>query len=259
MELYYRKYGKGKPIIILHGIFGMSDNWVSIAKRLTDDYEVFLLDLRNHGQSPHSFEFNYDVMNNDLSEFINEHGLTSPIIIGHSMGGKVAMNYALQNSEQVDKLIIVDISPVAYPEHYEHTEIIEAMLTVDFNKVKTYSDIDKQLEHSLLTTRLRQFLLKNVLKKDDNTFTWKFGLEEIRVNLDSLLEGIKWDKQYTKPALFIKGGLSNYIKEEDYKIINQFFPNSEIKTIPNATHWVHADQPKIFLGMVREFLNNVNE
>ena len=265
MKLFFRKYGQGKPIIILHGLFGMSDNWVTIARRLSDRYEVYLPDLRNHGQSPHDEELNYDVMAADLFDFIKQNNIMFPDIIGHSMGGKVVMNFAIKHSNMLDKLIVVDIHPTVYTEHYEHMDLINAMQSIDLSAAHSFSDIDKSLSQFSnagerlqrvppVSLRVRQFLLKNILRKPDKTFGWKFNLDNIQKNLHLLLGGIASDTQYTKHVLFIKGGLSNYIKEEDYADIRHMFPNSEIKIIPRASHWVHADAPEEFLNIVCDFL-----
>lgn len=242
------------PIIILHGLFGMSDNWLSISKRLAVGYEVFMIDLRNHGQSAHSLVFNYDVMKDDLLEFINTNALQSPVIIGHSMGGKVAMHFALNYGELVSKLIIVDISSKAYSIFNEHVDLINVMLSVDFKNIKTYSEIDLQLKNFPITDRIRQFLLKNIYRNENNEFNWKFGLEEIKMNLDILLKSVANGKHFSKPTLFIKGGLSKYLLKSDYSLISEIFTDSEIISIPTAGHWVHADAPDSFVKIVQQFL-----
>lgn len=256
MELFYRFYGKGKPIIILHGLFGMSDNWVSIAKKFAENYEVYLPDMRNHGQSPHSEVFDYEVMTDDLLGFINMHELGSPVIIGHSMGGKIAMNFALKYGSLIEKLIVVDIHPQEYNEHYEHLDLIETMQSVDLSLAKTFADIEKAMSQYLISTKIRQFLLKNIYRKTDNLFDWKFNLEAIKLNLFKLLEEVDINKTFSKPVLFIRGGLSDYIKDEDEAIIRKTFPDSEIKTIAKASHWVHADAPDEFYKLVSEFINS---
>ena len=260
MELFFRKYGEGKPIIILHGLFGMSDNWVSIAKKLGENYEVFVPDMRNHGQSPHSEVFNYESMVKDVLEFIEFHKIHNPFLIGHSMGGKVTMKLAIENNNLPSGIIVVDISPKPYKEHYEHLDVINAMESLDLTIVKSFSDIDKQLSAYPIPLRLRQFLLKNVTKKENNQYGWKFNLEAIKLNLNKMIEGINQSTvnspqtTYSGPTLFIKGGHSDYMKPEDFGIIKNMFLASEIFTIPNATHWVHADAPEAFLQIVKEFL-----
>jgi esterase len=259
VELFYRKYGEGNPVLILHGLFGMSDNWVSIAKKLGENYEVFVPDLRNHGQSPHSDIFDYDSMTNDILEFIEYHNIRNPFLIGHSMGGKVVMKLALENMDLPAGIIIVDISPNFYSEHPEHVDLINAMQSIDISAAKSFSDIDKQLAGYPISLKLRQFLLKNLHRTKDNSFVWKFNIEAIKLNLDKIMEGINTGNKsaYPGPALFIKGGQSDYIKPEDFAVIKKMFPASEIITIDSSSHWVHADTPLEFMETVQLFIGSL--
>ncbi|MCB0824508.1 MAG: alpha/beta fold hydrolase, partial [Bacteroidales bacterium] len=161
MKLFFRRYGEiGQPVIILHGIFGISDNWVTIGRRLAERFDVYILDQRNHGQSPHSDTFNYFALADDLYEFIQDHQLINPILIGHSMGGKVAMNFALENPQKIDKLIVVDMSVRKYPPRQEHLEIMQAMLAVDFNEVSTREEVEEIISKRIKSPRIRMFILK---------------------------------------------------------------------------------------------------
>lgn len=255
MKLFYRHFGEGQPLIILHGIFGISDNWVTLGKKLAERFSVYIPDLRNHGQSPHSPTFNYIAMSDDLMEFIGEHQLKNPILIGHSMGGKVAMTFTLEHPEVVDKLIIVDISPKKYPGRNVHFDMISAMMAVDFEAVGTRDEVEALLKKSIPNKRIRLFVMKNLYRKTRHTFDWRLNLEAISANMDYIFDGVESPVQYPGPVLFIKGGLSDYIGGDDLPLILRNFPAARIQTIPGASHWVHADAPvelcklfSIFLG-----------
>lgn len=252
MKLYHREIGEGKPLIILHGLFGSSDNWMSIAKELEGHFKMYLVDQRNHGQSPHSDEFNYTAMANDLNEFIEEHGIENPSILGHSMGGKTAMNFAINHADKWDKLIVVDIAPRAYPVH--HDTILKGLKSIDVDNLKSRGEADKQLAEYVKDMGTRQFLLKNLARKSDGGFEWKINLPVIDKKIEAMGEGIEQQLAIEKDVLFIRGEKSDYIQDRDNILIVQLFPNSEVKTVKNAGHWVHAEQPKALLEMVTEFL-----
>lgn len=254
MKLFYRHFGQGKPIIILHGLFGLSDNWVTHAKRLAEKFSVYLPDLRNHGQSPHSPTFNYSAMADDLHEFVEEHDLKNPIIIGHSMGGKVAMWFALEYPDLLEKLIVVDISPVKYPDRDAHFDIINAMMSVNFELVHTREEVAEQLKYSITDPGTRLFILKNLYRKTKNTFDWRLNLNAISSNMDLMFAGVEVKGTYGKPVMFIKGGKSDYIKEEHTSLIMKFFPMAQITTIPEAGHWVHVDSPDGICRLFNQFL-----
>lgn len=255
MNLFYRQMGEGQPVIILHGIFGISDNWVTIGRRLAEKFEVFILDQRNHGQSPHSSTFNYYSLVDDLYEFIENHQLVNPIIIGHSMGGKVAMNFALDNPAKVEKLIVVDISTRHYPARQEHLEIIRAMLSVDFDAVSNRNEIEEIISSSVKSSRIQMFIMKNLYRIGKNRFSWRLNVKNIYENIDNVFEGISSPYTFEKPSLFIKGGKSDYIIDEDIDPILKKFPLAQFKTIEGASHWVHADNPDELCANFSEFLN----
>ncbi len=249
MELFFRKFGdEGKQaVIILHGLFGISDNWVSYGKQLADDgYEVFIPDQRNHGRTEHSDDFNYLALTNDLFDFIDTEEIESPILIGHSMGGKVAMRFAVSYPELVRKLIVVDIAPREYGPRKHHLSIIQTMLEVDLSKVHSRTDVSTYLKKGIADKRIRQFILKNLYRKNKDAFQWRLNLKAISDNLEKMFDGIPEGIKYRGPVLFIKGGNSDYILSSDYKDIYTFFPYAEIATIEGATHWVHADNPEEF-------------
>jgi len=254
MKLFFRRFGQGNPLIILHGLFGISDNWVTIGKHLAKAFDVYIPDLRNHGQSPHSRIFNFPALVHDLIEFTEENNLKDIILIGHSLGGITAMQFALQNPSAVTKIIIVDISLRKYRNFDDHQQLINAMLDVDFSIAHKRSDVEKQLLKTINSRRLCQFLLKNVYWRNKDTLDWRLNLVALNENLPLIYENTADDKQFKCPALFIRGGSSDYILDEDLDEIYKKFPRAELSTVPNATHWVHADAPEEFLKIVSRFL-----
>lgn len=254
MELHYRTMGEGQPIIILHGVFGTSDNWQTFAKQLSDSYQIFLLDQRNHGLSPHSDTFDYHVMAEDLREFIERHELKNPVILGHSMGGKVAMFFAVSHPNLFEKMIVVDIAPRHYPVH--HQKILEALGAVKIDQVSSRKEAEDQMKPYIADFGIRQFLLKNLKREDNDSFGWKLNLSVIRDNIERIGEAVDDSRPVDKPVLFVGGEKSDYIRDEDHALISKIFPQARIKTIPGAGHWVHAEQPKLLLEEVKGFLSD---
>ncbi|MFO8066968.1 MAG: alpha/beta fold hydrolase [Bacteroidales bacterium] len=256
MELNYKKLGDGPPVIILHGLFGMLDNWITIGKKLSDDFTIYLVDQRNHGRSGKSDIFNYQAMSDDLLEFTDKHNINSSHLIGHSMGGKTIMQFAFDYPEKVNKLIVADISPSATEN--KHEMIINAMNAVDLAQQKSRSDVEKILSKDIRSERLLQFLMKNLYWKNKNEFGWKTNLDAVINNMEEIGKEIIPDKPYTGQALFIKGGRSDYITLNEMHIIKKYFPYAEIKTINGATHWLHADKPREFYHILKAFLSQIN-
>lgn len=257
MELFFQKFGieKDQSVIILHGLFGISDNWVSYGKQLAKaGYEVFIPDQRNHGRSEHSDDFNYLALTNDLYDFIDAEEIENPILIGHSMGGKVAMRYAVSYPELVKKLIVVDIAPKEYGPRKHHLSIIKTMLEVNLNNANNRTEVANFLTKGIADKRIRQFILKNLYRKNKNEFEWRLNLDAISDNLEKMFDGIPEGTTYTGESLFIKGGNSDYLLTSDYDQIYNFFPAARIITINNATHWVHADAPEEFYNLTSQFL-----
>ena len=252
--LFYREQGIGEPIIILHGIFGSSDNWMSVARSLSSKYKVFTLDQRNHGQSFHSDEFDYPSMVSDLKNFLEEHKILDPVIIGHSMGGKVAMSFAISYPQRLKKLIVVDISPRSYPIH--HDNILEGLCSLELSGLQSRKDADLQLSKFVQDSVTRNFLLKNLGRGEEGDFIWKINLPVIRMKIERVGIGLPGDGKFEKKTLFIKGEKSDYINEQDYDLIKTRFPDSEVKIIKDAGHWVHAEQPGLFIESVLSFLNS---
>ena len=254
MKLFFRRFGQGNPLVILHGLFGISDNWVTIGKRLAKDYEVYIPDLRNHGQSPHSSIFNFPALVQDLVEFTEEFNLNDIILIGHSLGGITSMQFALQFPLLVKRMIVVDISLRQYQNYDDHQRLINAMLSVDFSRTYKRTDVEKQLMKTIKSPRLCQFLLKNVYWMNKEALDWRPNLVAINESLPLIYESQGDEKPFMGPVLFIRGGLSDYILDKDLDEMYNKFPRAELATVPNATHWVHADAPEEFLKIVSRFL-----
>ena len=241
-------------MIILHGLLGLSDNWVSIGKILALNYNVIIPDLRNHGQSPHSGNFSYDVMARDIVELLDDLGMKSAVIMGHSMGGKVAMQFALQYPEKTDKLIVVDISMRQYDERQYQIEILEAMMAIDFQKAVSRADISESLKLSIKDEKFRLFIMKNLYRQTRSELGWRPDLKNIYLNIDRVFEGITGDRVYIGPSLFVHGSESDYVLPSDIPVIVQNFPQAVFKIVPDSGHWVHADNPEGFLNAIGGFL-----
>jgi esterase len=252
MQLHFKESGQGRAIILLHGLFGSSDNWHPIALRLAESFQVFAVDQRNHGQSSHSDEINYSLMAGDMNEFMASRGLGTAFVIGHSMGGKTAMQLALQFPGRVEKLVVADMAPRAYAPAYE--KIFTALLALDLKSFSSRQAIEDALSTEIPNLVLRRFLLKNLGRDAVGGLFWKIGLRSLAENYLHLREPVFAPVPFAKPALFIRGGKSNYINPEDEPLIHELFPLSEIQTIVGAGHWIHADKPEEFLRLVMEFL-----
>ena len=250
-RLFFRELGQGRPMIILHGVFGSSDNWLTQAKLFSPHFRVFTIDQRNHGQSPHDEEFSYPVMVNDLLQFIDEHQLKDPIVIGHSMGGKVAMNFAVAHPEKLEKLIVVDIAPKPY--NLEHYVIIEGLKAIPVQTITSRNEADAALAAYVPEPDVRQFLLKNLQRRPEGGFTWKINLPVIDKNLNKIGFDLEFAGKFEKPTLFIRGGKSKYVKDEDMTRIKEVFPQAELKTLDTG-HWVQAEKPQEFVDTVMKWL-----
>jgi pimeloyl-ACP methyl ester carboxylesterase len=255
VELFFRHYGNGKPLIILHGLLGISDNWVTYAKRISEmGFEVFIPDQRNHGHSPHHPVFNYYALADDLVEFIDQHKIQKPVIIGHSMGGKVAMRFALEHPERVTKLIVVDTSLRTYVRFNYHLRLIDAMQSIDFEKVSGRQEVEAKLGERIEEPRMLQFLMKNLYWKEKHRLGWRPNLSAIAYHIDSMYDGVFYSARYSGPTLFVRGGRSDYILPEDHPAILNNFPMADIITLEEGGHWVHADEPEEFFRITSGFL-----
>jgi pimeloyl-ACP methyl ester carboxylesterase len=255
MDLFCHEFGEGQPLLILHGLLGISDNWVSFGKRISDEgFRVIIPDQRNHGRSPHHRIFNYYALVDDLVEFMEAKDIRNPVVMGHSMGGKVAMRYTLENPGLVKKIVVVDTSLRTYVRFNYHQELIDAMLSVDLSGVSSRAEVEPRLAKTIKSERLRQFLIKNLYWNTNDQLDWRSNLEAIHNNLESMYDGVFYSTRYEGPALFVRGAESDYVVEEDIPAIKQNFPNAQIETIPEGTHWVHADNPELFYDIVGGFL-----
>ena len=252
MRLHFKDFGSGPPLVILHGLFGSSDNWLGVAPKLAEHFRVFVLDLRNHGQSPHSARMNYGLMAGDLVEFLDAEGFEKAHVMGHSMGGKVAMQFALSHPARVQKLIVVDMAPRLY--EGSHQKIIAALLALDLQLFQTRQQIEDVLAPAIPSQVVRRFLLKNLGRDATGKFFWKINLNGVAENYPILGEAISAQNPFTNPVLFLRGGKSDFVRATDEPEIRRLFPRAHIETIAASGHWVHADKPAEFAGAVLKFL-----
>lgn len=259
----YKVFGQGQPIIIIHGLYGMSDNWLPFAKRVQSQYRVYLVDVRNHGSSPHTETHTYEDICSDILLFLKNHNIEKATLMGHSMGGKAAMLFALQNPERVSSLIIVDIAPVNYQSQmcdsqiYNHSDIIKAMLKLEVGKIKNRTEAEVSLNQYVDDIRTTRFLLKNLVKTEEG-YRWRLNLKTLQSFLTNIVAG--FDSKNLEPVtlfpvLALKGSNSNFITYEGEKAICKYFPLAKIVTIKGAGHWLHAEKPDEFYETVNSFLN----
>jgi esterase len=252
VKLFFRTYGEGHPLVILHGLFGSSDNWLTQAKLFSTQYKVYTVDLRNHGQSPHDDGFDYQSMVDDLKLFFEDQRLSDAILIGHSMGGKAAMNFALQHPDFLEKLIVVDIAPRAYD--LEHYAIADGLAAIPVQGITSRNEADDILSKHVPEPDVRQFLLKNLQRKSEGGFSWKINLPVIREKLSNIGVDLITDGAFDKPTLFIRGAKSSYVRDEDWARISEVFPSAKLETMDTG-HWVQAEKPQEFVALVVKWLN----
>lgn len=245
--LYSRIEGEGKPLLIIHGFLGSSDNWKTLAGQYAENgYQVHAIDMRNHGRSFHSDVFDYDATVQDIYEYCEQHRLQQVDIIGHSMGGKAAMFFAVAHPEKVNKLIIADIGPKYYRPH--HQDILAGLNAVDFSVKPSRSDVEAILEQYIEDFGTRQFLMKNLYWKEPGQLAFRFNLDVFNEKIENIGQALPAGKVFNKPVLFLRGDRSNYIKDEDFDMIKTHFPKADIKDIKNSGHWLHAENPKDFMS-----------
>ncbi len=253
MILHSQILGKGKPFVILHGFLGMSDNWKTLGIRWAEDgYEIHLLDQRNHGRSFHSDEFSYEVMAEDLKKYCEEHHLNEIVLLGHSMGGKVAMQFAVTYPEMVSKLIIADIGPKAYPPH--HQDILKALSKLDFSKIKSRGEAEDILSEFIKDEDTRLFLLKNLYRKNKNELGLRINLPVLSEKIEEVGVALPKNAVFKGDTLFLGGEKSGYIEPMDELLIKKHFPKAKIETVSKAGHWLHAENPNEFYDNVMNFL-----
>jgi esterase len=254
MLLHSNIIGEGQPFVILHGFLGMSDNWKTLGLQFAEqNFQIHLVDQRNHGHSFHSEEFNYDVLVEDLKHYCDEHQLENIILLGHSMGGKTAMLFATKYPELVSKLLIADISPRFYPIH--HDGILNGLSALNFDAIKSRGEADTLLSGYISDYGTRQFLLKNLYWKEKGKLALRMNLEVLKDEVAEIGEALPWQATFEKDTLFLRGDRSEYIGIDDENIVVRHFPKAKIITISNAGHWLHAENPKDFFDAVMEFVN----
>ena len=252
IRLVSREVGQGPTLIILHGLFGSSDNWQTFAKMVSDRYRVITLDIRNHGLSPHTDDFSYELITSDIAAFVLDQGLESFYLMGHSLGGKAAAHFALQYPEKVSKLIILDIAMKAYPPHHE--VYFKAMRSMDLDKITTRAEADAWLLPDIPTVAVRQFILKNLVRDGEGKFRWKFNLESLYTNYNYINVAVESTQAFPHPVLVISGEYSSYIQPKDFIEMKALFPLMHNVMIREAGHWIHADQPGRLKEVILKFL-----
>lgn len=254
MKLYAKTIGKGQPLLILHGFLGMGDNWKTLGKEFAElGFEVHLIDQRNHGRSPHTDEFSYDLMANDIKEYMEQKQIEKATLLGHSMGGKNVMLFATKFPELVNQLIVVDIAPKYYVPH--HQTILEGLTMLSKTELDSRGKADELLKEYISEWGIRQFLLKNLYWKEKNKLGFRMNLEALKANIHQIGVALSDQANYNQPVLFIDGEKSNYIQgDSDKDLIRKHFPKAQIITIKGAGHWVHAEKKEEFFETVKHFL-----
>jgi esterase len=251
MKLFSRIIGEGRPFVVLHGVFGSSDNLFTVCKKIAETgFEVHILDARNHGQSPRSEEFNYEVMAEDLNEYLSDMNLVNPIVMGHSMGGKTVVSFS-QSFTNFSKLIVVDIAPRFYPTHHNH--ILAGLAAIDLNKIESRKDAEDIFSNYVSDFGEKQFILKNLYRTDDGGFDWRINIPVISKEIYQIGSEISLDKKVNQPALLIRGSESSYVTDADFELFKAAYPISTLVTIEGANHWVHATKPLEFINAILEF------
>ena len=250
--LHSKIQGEGAPLLILHGFLGMGDNWKTLGNRFAENYEVHLIDQRNHGRSFHSDTFNYEVLVDDLLRYINHHNLKKVFLLGHSMGGKTAMLFAASYTEKVEKLLVADIGPKFYPNHHE--DILEGLHAIDFENQSSRAAIEEVLKGYIPEFGIRQFLLKNVYRVSKDQLAFRFNLKSLSDNYDEVGVQLPSLAQFDGETRFLRGENSGYITDSDLSLIHAHFAKADVVTVKNAGHWLHAENPDDFYDYVVSFL-----
>jgi len=264
MKLHYSRQGTGKVLVILHGLYGSGNNWMSIARSLSSKYTVILVDQRNHGLSEHSSTHNYDEMANDLRELCTELNLNSFFLLGHSMGGKTAITFVLKFPGLTEKLIVVDISPYSYleQEYFRnqiriHKTILELFKNTPLQSVKSRAEVENYFDREITDIETRKFLLKNLKRRKDGTFYWQLNTEALISNFESIVDSappVKLGARSNIPVLFFRGEKSEYLPSEEMDAITDVFPHARFETFKNSGHWLHFEHPDLFVEKVSGFL-----
>jgi len=252
MNLHFRSFGQGPPLVILHGLLGSLDNWVPVAQELAAHLHIFLLDLRNHGRSPHAEDFGYEVMAEDVHRFLTKQGIRATHLLGHSLGAKVAMRFAQLHPDAVKRLVVVDMSPREYPARFD--ALLDAMHALDVGGCQRRGEVDLMLKGVVPDKSVRQFLLKNLGRDRDGRLFWKPNLASLRANYGNVRGALPVNVGFGGPTLFVRGAVSDYVRDDDLPAMQALFPRMQLETIPAAGHWVHADAPGRLTEVVTQFL-----
>jgi len=254
MELSFQDIGEGSPVVILHGLFGAAKNWNSIAKQMARKYRILSVDLRNHGSSPWTDTMSYVEMAQDIVEFLDQRGIEKCAIVGHSMGGKVAMTMALKSPERVERLAVCDIAPIKY-KRMVFKSYAEKLQSIDLTTIKRRSEVDPLIADVIESPAVRAFLLGNLISDKDG-LSWQVNLDTLAREMEKIggVPALRMDAQYSGKTLFINGGESDYVKSSQHQLIRHLFPAVQFQTIEGAGHWVHAEKPHEFMELLNEFL-----
>jgi esterase len=270
MNLFYREEGKGTPVVILHGLYGSSDNWITIARKLSERFRVLSVDHRNHGASPHTSEHTYEAMVTDLAWLFHETGIEKAHLVGHSMGGKVAMAFAADYPEHVLSLTVADIAPVNYLanpasaiQYQFHKRLLDTLFSIDLVNMKNRGDVEKELQQGIPEEHVRKFILKNLYRNKSGQFQWKINVPVLRQQLHHIISRVDYHEFTDRlpilsyPVLFIRGELSGYISSDAIADINIVYPEAKILTLAGTTHFLHAEKPDEFAEIIFRFLNAI--
>jgi len=255
MELNYKSFGSGPALIILHGLFGSLDNWQTLARQFGEHFSVFILDQRNHGKSPHSVEtFTYPLLAEDLYEFMDSHAIYEAHLLGHSMGGKTVMQFAAAHEDMIDKLVVADMGIRQNERH--HDIVLETLATIPFAEIHSRKEADAWMTTKIEDFGVRQFLLKNLARdpKGPHEYRWKFNFDVLNRDYENILAAVDADYAMQVPTLFVRGGNSDYVKDEHFEDMQIMFPNAQLDTVEGAGHWLHAEKPVLFYEKVLSFL-----
>lgn len=255
-KLNYKVFGEGEPVVILHGLFGMLDNWQTFAKKLAENYMVYIVDQRDHGKSPHTNEFKYNLLAEDLKTFCEDQWIHQARFIGHSMGGRTCMHLALQYPDLVSQMVIVDMGVKTYTGG--HQDIIDALLSVPIEKVKSRSEVDQLLAKTITDKGVRLFLMKNLSRSKEEGYRWKMNLQLLAREYANIMKGLDQNNWSDVDIQFIRGSRSQYIVSDDVDGIQSIFPKANIQTVDDAGHWIHAEQPQALLELISDYFGSLH-
>ncbi|MEZ5572559.1 MAG: alpha/beta fold hydrolase [Halioglobus sp.] len=251
-ELFVRRAGEGPAVVLLHGLFGSGGNLGALSRALQTEFSVYSVDLPGHGRSGWLLDPDLPAMADSVYRWMDGEGLARAHLVGHSLGGKVAMQFALQHGARADSLVVADIAPVSYMRH--HDAVFTALAAVAAQQCRSRDEAAALLARHLREPGVAQFLLSSLQRDDNGVYRWRFDLSGLESGYAALLAAPEAEHAYAGPVLFIKGGTSDYIQEQHWPAVQARFPNAAIKVMPDCGHWLHAEKPQQFNGIVRRFL-----